>query len=189
MSRPSRPAKPQPIKLVITKNSIKNTVLATAQDSISYEIRTTWWQPRITSLKKLDAELRGQTLIAEISNTIGSDGQVRMNWSDDLQEFRDVTQWLNSPFGTNLGSFLGVDNTTRYQWVKKGRKIQLFKDGESGTSLVTFKKHRRHFYVYWRMSRHASLEIDRECLGDLDAIVLSYILVARRARSRLSLGL
>ena len=53
-------------------------------------------------LRKLDAELRGQTLIAEISNTIGSDGLVRMNWSDDLQEFQDVTQWLNSPLGSKL---------------------------------------------------------------------------------------
>lgn len=51
--------------------------------------------------------------------------------------------------------------------------MQLFKDGESNP-LVNFKKHKRHFYVYWRMSRHASLEIEQECMGDLDAIVCEW---------------
>jgi len=191
MSRPARPpAKTQPINLAITRNSIRNTVLATSKDNISYEIRTTWWQPQITSIKKLDTELRGQTLIAEVSNQVGSDGMVRMNWNEGFQEFQMATSWLDAPMGAKfLGSFLGVDNKTRYQWIKRGRKLQLFKEGESSTPLVTFSKHRRHFYVYWRMSKPASLVIDPDCLRDLDAIVLSYLLIARRRRSRIHLGL
>jgi len=188
MSRPSKPTKPAPINLVITNNSVKNTVLATAKDTISYEIRTTWWQPQITSIKKLDAELRGQTLIAEVCNQVGSDGLVRMLWDQEFQEFHEATKWLNPPLGANLGSFVGMDKQTRYQWIKRKGQLQLFKEGESNP-LVTFHKHARHMYLYWRMAKHASLEIEQECSNDLDAIVLSYLLVARRNHHKISFGL
>jgi hypothetical protein len=46
--------------------------------------------------------LRGQTLIAEVNNQVGSDGLVRMNWSQEFQEFQEAAQWLDSPSGAKL---------------------------------------------------------------------------------------
>lgn len=97
--------------------------------------------------RKLDPELREQTLIAEVEKRDGGgEGtRVRMNWTDNFRDFHEASDWLKPPLGSklwfllpitnqdlivfirsySLGSFLGVDNQTGYQWIRRNRKLQV----------------------------------------------------------------
>jgi len=149
-----------------------------------YEIRTTWWDPAITRVRKINVETREETLVAELERKADTEPRIRLNWDEAFSEFRKASEWLKMPVEKRLtGSFPGLDETT-YRWIRHKGHLRLVKDDDEDakTPLVTFHRHKRHFYVYWRMSKHASLEVSPDCLPNLDAIILSYLLVERMRR-------
>lgn len=75
MPPPPKPA--PPIKLVLTTNSLRNTTISDASDSIYYEIRTEPWIPLHTKVKRLDPETRQYEVKAEILRT-GAVPEVRI---------------------------------------------------------------------------------------------------------------
>lgn len=75
---PPPPKPTPPIKLVLTTNSLRNTTISDASDSIYYEIRTEPWIPLHTKVKRLDPETREYEVKAEILRS-GAQPEVRIS--------------------------------------------------------------------------------------------------------------
>jgi len=181
MSR-GKPTKPQPMSLFMSTNSLRNNVFSAPKDAVTYEIRTTWWDPTITRVSRLDIENQQETLIAEVERKSDTEPRIRLNWLDDFAEFRNASQWLKVVLDAQRSAnFTSLDGRT-YQWILRKGSLQVVKDGECNTPIVTFHKAERHFHIYWRMSKHASLEVVQDSIKNLDAFVVSYLLVERLRR-------
>lgn len=57
---------PFPQRLEFSTNSVRNTTLATPDDSIYFEIVTRFWHPSITKINKLNPGTRQLNTVAEI---------------------------------------------------------------------------------------------------------------------------
>lgn len=135
MPPPPKPAPPQ--RLELTTNSLRNTAIASPDDSIHYEIVTRFWHPHLTKINRCDFENLLVTTVAEIERFPGREPRVR--FGGDKGEWVPASQFLNfsedqmsvrvlpfSPFKlikhyVSGGTFTGTADT-RYQWrTHKGR--------------------------------------------------------------------
>ncbi|PSS38002.1 hypothetical protein PHLCEN_2v142, partial [Hermanssonia centrifuga] len=75
---PPPPPKPAAAhKLELTTNSLRNTTMAVADDTIFYEIVTRFWHPHLTKIHRNDLENLVVETVAEIERVPGREPRVR----------------------------------------------------------------------------------------------------------------
>lgn len=179
MPPPPKPAPPH--RLELTTNSLRNTAIASPDDSIHYEIVTRFWHPYLTKINRCDFENLLVTTVAEIERYPGREPRVR--FGGDKGEWVPASQFLNFSEDKIGGTFTSSADT-RYQWRTHKGRLQLVKDAdENAEPIVDFHPHKRHFFVF-RMSKHAYLEVkpQPEVTEAMERLVVSYLLVERRRR-------
>jgi hypothetical protein len=92
---PPPPKPPPPTKLVLTTNSLRNTTISNASDTIYYEVRTEPWVPLHTKVKRLDPETREYEVKAEIQR--GDEGP-------EVRVTERSKEWASA------GDFLRIDS-------------------------------------------------------------------------------
>jgi len=174
---PPKKADP-PHKMVFTTNSLRNNTIAVDNDALYYEIVTRFWHPSLTKINKLDFETGELKTVAEIGyRTDGHRrGEVRVKFGGDQGEWMRAVDFING------GTFKGGQGV-EYRWKLFKRRLQLVRaDDEDGDPLVSYHPHRRHFF-FFRMSRHAWLEIKPEATEAMERLIVSYLLMERRRRN------
>lgn len=186
---PPPPKPPPPFKLTLTTNSTQNTTISDETDTIYYEIRTEPWIPLHTKVKRLDPETREFEVRAEIQR-FGDSPQVRVlerskEWAraDQFLKVDEVKPGgLGSKGGYVVGRFRGDDGHI-YRWqVNKGHLELVRADVEEVQPPVVIQHHHKRHFWFFRMSKHAWLEVKPEMKNTLDSLILSYILVERKRR-------
>ncbi|KAJ7140683.1 hypothetical protein C8R44DRAFT_827624 [Mycena epipterygia] len=180
----------QPMIMEFATNSVRNTTLATANDDPYYEVVTRFWHPRITKINKLDPASRALTTVCEIDST-GKGAMLRFldvgrktnnpgKKEDALGEWLPSETILKSAPQKSGGIFIDSDGV-EYRWKTHNRNFQLIRCGDdSRVPVVTYHRYKRHFFV-WRMSQHATLEIQPQ-IKNLEGLIASYLLVERQRR-------
>ncbi|KAI0074434.1 hypothetical protein K474DRAFT_1601482 [Panus rudis PR-1116 ss-1] len=176
------PAKPRPPhKLEMTTNSLRNTTLASDNDSIFYEVVTRFWHPHLTKINKTDMENRIVETVAEIEHLKG--GQPRVRFGGENGQWIPAEEFVKYDEDTIGGTFV-ADANVAYRWKTHKGRLQLVKaDDDEQTPIAEFHPHKRHFLVF-RMSKHAYLEVKPlpEVTSALERLIVSYLLVERRRR-------
>ncbi|KIJ50410.1 hypothetical protein M422DRAFT_224741 [Sphaerobolus stellatus SS14] len=186
---PPPPKAPPPIRLEMTANSTKNTTIADGSDNIYYEIRTEPWIPLHTKVKRLDPESRLFEVRAEIQR---ANGQPEVRVLARSKEWAKANEFLRideahpktgmKKGGHVVGRFVGDDGRIyRWQEVKGHLELTRADTDQSDAPLVIQHHHSRHFW-FFRMSKHAWLEVKPEVKANLDSIILSYIMMERKRR-------
>jgi len=174
---------------MLTTNSLRNTTISNASDTIYYEVRTEPWVPLHTKIKRLDPETRQYEVKAEIQRSGDEPPEVRV--LDRSKEWARAGEFLRYESGSDWGGlkkahvvarFMGDDGRV-YRWQVKRHHLELVRaDTEQPEPPVVIQhRHSRHFFVF-RMSKHAWLEVKPEMHGTLDSLILSYLLIERKRR-------
>ncbi|EKM54778.1 uncharacterized protein PHACADRAFT_258863 [Phanerochaete carnosa HHB-10118-sp] len=178
---PPPPKVQPPHRLELSTNSLRNTAIASADDSIHYEIVTRFWHPHITKINRCDFENLVVDTVAEIERNPGQEPRVRFD--GDKGEWVPASQFLNFSEDRIGGTFTGPSDI-RYQWRTHKGHLQLVKDADGKQEpVVDFHPHKRHFFAF-RMSKHAWLEVkpQPEVTEVMERLIVSYLLVERRRR-------
>ncbi|KAI0628756.1 hypothetical protein C8Q77DRAFT_1067261 [Trametes polyzona] len=69
----------------------------------------------------------------------------------------------------------------KYTWRAHKKRLELTREDEPETPLVTFHKEKRYLHVL-RMSQHPYLEVHPSALESLDYIIVSFLLIERLRR-------
>ncbi|KAJ6594890.1 hypothetical protein B0H19DRAFT_918369 [Mycena capillaripes] len=173
-------------------NSVRNTTLATASDDPYYEVVTRFWHPHLTKINKLDPASRVMTTVCEIDSK-GKEAKIRFadgeKKTDKAEKKADSSlgEWVSSEEILKLapekpgGIFVDSDGV-EYRWKTHNRNFLLIRCGDDGRlPLVVYHPYKRHF-GFWRMSKHATLEIKAQMFKDLERLIASYLLVERQRR-------
>ncbi|KAJ6594192.1 hypothetical protein B0H19DRAFT_920129 [Mycena capillaripes] len=172
----------------LATNSVRNTTLATANDDPYYEIVTRFWHPHLTKINKLDPASRKMTTVCEIDNT---EKEAKIRFADENKKGKSAKdslgEWVSSEAILKLapkkpgGIFVDSDGV-EFRWKTHNRHFQLIRCGEEGGQpVVVYHPYKRHLFV-WRMSKHATLEIQPRMFKDLERLIVSYLLVERQRR-------
>ncbi|KAJ3770906.1 hypothetical protein FB446DRAFT_129438 [Lentinula raphanica] len=191
-SNSSQATTEQEQKLYFTANSVRNTTLATKDDSLYYEVVTRYWHPRLTKINLLDPDTQIMRLVAEIEQVTGHkwhNGRFRVRFLNSVAPGEQLGQWISDidflkPTDSDKigGTFMDPQGQ-EYRWKTHNRRLQLVRVGdEDKTPLVVYEPHRRYFMVLL-MSRHASWDVQPQAIGFLDRLLVSYLLVERRRRA------
>ncbi|KAJ6479406.1 hypothetical protein C8R47DRAFT_1136710 [Mycena vitilis] len=191
----STPGKPMIMELAT--NSVRNTTFATADDDPYYEVVTRYWHPRVTKINKLDPATRIMTTVCEIDSK-GKEAKIRFAEEGAKGEKKlehrlgansTLGEWISSEEILKLapekpgGIFVDSDGV-QYRWKTHNRNFLLIECGDEGRlPLVVYRPHKRHL-GFWRMSKHAVLEIKPQMCKDLERLIASYLLVERHRRHR-----
>ncbi|EIN04077.1 hypothetical protein PUNSTDRAFT_146604 [Punctularia strigosozonata HHB-11173 SS5] len=181
MSRAAKKPDP-PLKFEFTTNSVRNTTVSVDDDKFIYEIVTRYWHPNITKINKVDVESREVRLIAEIEKAASPGAEERVRLGGEGAQWVDASEFLKQEAN---GATTWVSETgEEYRWDKQKGKLALLKaseEAEKPEPLAKYHPHKRHFF-FFRMSKHAWLEVKPEAVGALDQLIISYILVERKRR-------
>ncbi|KAJ4490997.1 hypothetical protein J3R30DRAFT_3278801 [Lentinula aciculospora] len=178
-------------RLYFTANSVRNTTVATKDDSLYYEIVTRFWHPRLTKINILDPDTQVLRLAAEIEQVSGNkwrNGRFRVRFLNSVAPGEELGHWISDidflkPSSDKIGGTFMDPQGQEYRWKTHNRRLQLVHVGDERKSpLVVYEPHKRYFMVLL-MSRHASWEVQPQVLTDLPPILVSYILVERRRRA------
>ncbi|KAF8506524.1 hypothetical protein F5888DRAFT_1790993 [Russula emetica] len=165
--------------MMFTTNSLRNTTVSVEDDSLYYEIVTHFWQPHLTKISKLDADTREMVLVAEIERVPASTVRVRFGGED--AEWINELDFMSWDLKKRGGVFTGGDGT-EYRWKSHRRRLQLVRaNDDANVSVAQYHIYRRHF-IFFRMSRHAFLEIKPEVTAKRPSEIDRYLLVERRRR-------
>ncbi|KAJ7320855.1 hypothetical protein DFH08DRAFT_713618 [Mycena albidolilacea] len=184
------------MKMEFATNSVRNTTLATADDDPYYEIVTRFWHPHITKINKLDPSSRKLTTVCEIDNKKGREAKIRFMSGDRKDETTEkkaedstLGEWVSSEAILKLapekpGGIFVDSNGVEYRWKTHNRNFLLVRCDDVGKlPVVTYHPYKRHL-GFWRMSKHAMLEIKPQLFDDLERLIASYLLVERQRRHR-----
>ncbi|KAJ7853592.1 hypothetical protein B0H13DRAFT_1642859 [Mycena leptocephala] len=173
-------------------NSVRNTTIATPNDDPYYEVVTRFWHPHVTKINKLDPTSGAMTTVCEIDNK-GKDAKIRFADPEKKTEKSvkisdsSLGEWMSTEAILKLapekpgGIFVDTDGV-EYRWKTHNRNFLLIRCGDdSRLPLVVYHRHKRHF-GFWRMSKHATLEIKPQIFKSLERLIASYLLVERQRR-------
>ncbi|KAJ3928084.1 MAG: hypothetical protein NXY57DRAFT_558763 [Lentinula lateritia] len=190
-SQSSQATAEQEQKLYFTANSVRNTTLATKDDSLYYEVVTRYWHPKLTKINILDPDTQTLRLIAEIEQVSGNkwqNGRFRVRFLNSVAPGEELGQWMSDidflkPTSDKIGGTFIDPQGLEWRWKTHNRRLQLVRVGDEVKSpSVVYEPHRRYFMVLL-MSRHASWDVQPQAIGFLDRLLVSYILVERRRRA------
>ncbi|KAJ6483986.1 hypothetical protein C8R45DRAFT_830068 [Mycena sanguinolenta] len=171
-------------------NSVRNTTLATSNDQSYYEVVTRFWHPHLTKINKLDPTSGIMTTVCEIDNENGKAVKIRFALKDDTERSGMkgcLGEWVSTEEIFKLapakpGGIYVDPNGVEYRWKTHNRNFLLFRcDDVCKLPMVIYHPYKRHL-GFWRMSKHATLEVKPEMFDDLERLIASYLLVERQRR-------
>ncbi|KAI0769408.1 hypothetical protein BD413DRAFT_604982 [Trametes elegans] len=174
--------KPKPAqKLEFTMNSLRNTTLSTADDSLYFEIVTRFWHPTVTKVNKFDMETRELVTVAEIEGLQTKAPRVR--FGGEKGQWTSAADFLKFD-SEHIGGTFKTSDDAEYRWKTHKGRFQLVRaDDPEKRALAEFHPHKRHLFVF-RMSGHAYFDVQPvpDIVQAIDKFIVSYLLVERRRR-------
>ncbi|RDX55246.1 hypothetical protein K466DRAFT_372088 [Polyporus arcularius HHB13444] len=176
-------AKPKPPqKLEFTMNSLRNTTLATDDNSLYFEIVTRFWHPNLTKINKFDFETLELVTVAEIEGLQTHAPRVR--FGGDKGNWISAADFLKADNEHASGGTFKANTGVEYRWKTHRGRFQLVKsDDPEKRPVAEFHPHKRHLFVF-RMAKHAYFEVQPipEITDAIEKFIVSYLLVERRRR-------
>ncbi|KAK6977485.1 hypothetical protein R3P38DRAFT_2581416 [Favolaschia claudopus] len=192
----------------LATNSVRNTTFATADDDPYYEVVTRFWHPNITKINKLDPSTRIMSTVCEIDNSLGKQAKIRFarvggkaveksTNAEDVKTTHDKADQKLS--NANLGDWMSTEEILKvlpkkkggifidsegveYRWKTHNLNFLLIRCDDVGRlPMVVYHPYKRHF-GFWRMRKHAKLEIRPQLFNELERLIASYLLVERQRR-------
>jgi len=167
-----------PLRLVFTTNSLRNTVIASHDDEIYYEVVSKSWTPTVTRITRVFMDDMIYSHIAEIESAPRQPVRVSMYGEKSMWPAGAFVKFNVSRF---TGEFTGDDGNT-YVWRLRSGRLELFRAGdERSAPLAVFHSPKRMAKVF-RMSQKPYIEIRPDAVTILDSLILSFLLMERNRR-------
>ncbi|EJD06219.1 uncharacterized protein FOMMEDRAFT_18374 [Fomitiporia mediterranea MF3/22] len=133
----------------------------------------------------MDPRSQELEVVAELQNDVGSSSHphpttVRLRG----QQFRPTRDfWLKDGVAGSDARFRGKDEKY-YQWRQRKGRLELIREQEPDSAPVAvYHKNRRHFRIL-PSSRQPYLEIQPTVMETLDSLIVSFLLMEQKRRSK-----
>ncbi|KAG8908612.1 hypothetical protein FRB99_004900 [Tulasnella sp. 403] len=168
------------VKLTFSKNSVWNTVIASPDHEILYEVTTqNKYVSRVTTITRLDRRSGEKVFAGEIAWK-ALEPLVRVGWQNC--EWLPIRNWLANNKGnlTSAKSFTD-GHGTKFRWKTRDWCLHLTPDdGVSKRTLAIFHEPKRDKLL--RIREPAYLEVSPEISKTLDSVIVSLIIMEKRRR-------
>ncbi|KAL5512009.1 hypothetical protein ACEPAH_5228 [Sanghuangporus vaninii] len=177
----------KPERLHLTTTSLQNVIISNSSDKIYYEVVTPKWDASVTRVSKMDPKSNELEIIAELQNEVSEKSTARPTSTAVRlrgQQFRPTREfWTKDGIAGRDARFRGKDGK-HYHWKQRKGRLELIREQDPDSSPVAvYHKHRRHFLVL-RMSRQPYLEIQPSAMETLDSLIVSFLLMEQKRRSK-----